>query len=96
MATKVASISVDVRLSTKEGSLVKAFADVTITLADEGTISILGCSILHAQGKAPRVMFPARKGKTTWFDIVQASGTIRGSIESAVLAEYERQSAELR
>jgi len=96
MPTKVGSISVDVRLSSKEGSLVKAFGDVTVTLADEGMISILGCSILHAQGKAPRVMFPARKGKQAWFDIVQISWRIRGSIECAVLAEYERQLPEFQ
>jgi DNA-binding cell septation regulator SpoVG len=96
MTTKVGSISVEVRLSTKATSPVKAFGDATITLEDEGTITILGCSILHLQGKPARLMFPARKGKTAWFDIVQVSGKIRGSIESAVLAEYERQSAELR
>ena len=91
MATKVGPISVDVRLSTKDASKVRAFADATITLADEGTITLLGFSILHAEGKPARVLLPARKGKQAWFDIVQLSGKIRGAIESAILAEYEHQ-----
>ena len=96
MPMKLGSISVDVRMSTKQDSSVKAFADVTINLGEEGTVTMLGCSILHGQGKPPRLMFPARKGKQAWFDVVQVSGKIRGSIESAALAEYERQFQELR
>lgn len=85
------AISVAVRLSTKPDSKVRAFADVTIPLGDDGTITVLGFSVLHGDGRPPRVMSPARKGKQAWFDIVELAGRIRQTIEAAVLAEYTRQ-----
>ncbi len=85
---KTESLSVALRLSTKPESKVKAFADLTIPLGDDGTITILGYSVLDGDGRPPRVMAPARKGKQAWFDTVQASGKIRSMIENAVLAEY--------
>jgi DNA-binding cell septation regulator SpoVG len=85
------SIDVALRLSTKADSKVKAFADVTIPLGDEGTITVLGFSVLETEGRPPRAMPPARKGKQAWFDTVQLTGKIRGLVEGAVLAEYERQ-----
>ncbi len=88
---KTDSIAVDLRLSSKADSKVKAFADVTIPLGDDGTITVLGFSILETEGRPPRVMPPARKGKQTWFDTVQLTGKIRGLVEGAALAEYERQ-----
>jgi DNA-binding cell septation regulator SpoVG len=87
---KAESIAIAMRLSSKPESKVKAFADVTIPLGDEGTITILGFSILDGEGRPPRVMSPGRKGKQTWFDIVQLHGNIRNLIEANVLAEYER------
>jgi DNA-binding cell septation regulator SpoVG len=87
---KAESISVDLRLSTKPDSKVKAYADVTIPLGEDGTITVLGFSILESDGRPARAMSPARKGKQTWFDTVQLSGRIRSLVEAAVLAEYER------
>jgi DNA-binding cell septation regulator SpoVG len=92
---KSGSIAVDLRLSTKSESKVKAFADITVSLGDEGTITVLGFSVLVSEGRPPRVMAPARKGKQAWFDTVQLSGKIRGLIEQAVLSEYERQASPL-
>ena len=89
-------ISVALRLSTKSESKVKAFADVTIPLGDEGTISVLGYSVLDGDGRPARVMAPARKGQKAWFDTVQLTGRIRQVVDMAVLQEYERLSAELR
>jgi hypothetical protein len=84
------SISVELRLSTKSESKVKAFADVTIPLGNEGTVTLLGCSVLDGDGRPPRVMAPARKGKQTWFDVVLLTGRIRQLVEAAVLEQYER------
>ena len=90
LGMKPESIAIELRLSAKLESKVKAFADVTIPLGDEGTITVLGFSVLDTDGHPPRVMAPARKGKQTWFDTVQLNGRIRGLIEAAVLAAYER------
>ncbi len=87
---KLDSVTVELRLSTKTESKVKAFADVTIPLGDDGTITALGFSVLETEGRSAKVMPPARKGKQTWFDTVQLTGRIRALVEGAVLAEYER------
>ena len=60
---KAESISVDLRLSAKPDSKVKAFADVTIPLGDGGTVTVLGFSVLEGDGRPARVMSPARKGQ---------------------------------
>jgi hypothetical protein len=77
-------------LSANPDSKVKAFADVTIPLGDDGTITVLGFSVLDDDGRPARVMSPARKGKQTWFDTVQLTGKIRLLVETAVLDEYQR------
>jgi len=87
---KLDSVTVELRLSTKYDRKVKAFADITIPLNDDGTITVLGFSVLETDGRPPRVMSPARKGKQAWFDTVQLTGKIRGLVEQAVLAEFER------
>jgi DNA-binding cell septation regulator SpoVG len=88
---KLESVTVELRLSTKPDGKVKAFADVTIPLGDDGTITVLGFSVLESEGRPARVMSPARKGKQAWFDTVQLTGRIRSLVEAAVLNEYERQ-----
>ena len=93
---KLESVTVDLRLSTKPDSKVKAFGDATIQLGDDGTITVLGFSVLESQGRPARVMAPARKGKQAWFDTVQLSGRIRTLVEAAVLAEYERKTKDLK
>jgi len=60
---KPESVVVALRLSTKTDSKVKAFADITIPLGDDGTVTVFGFSILHGDGRPPRVMPPVRKGK---------------------------------
>ena|SRR5207245_4540149 len=87
---KADSVTVELRLSAKADSKVKAYADVTIPLGDDGTITALGYSILDHGDRPARVMAPARKGKQAWFDTVQLSGRIRSLVENAVLSEYER------
>lgn len=87
---KDGNITVEMRLSQKQDSKIKAFADVTISLGDDGTVTVLGFSVLEGDGRPARVMPPARKGKQAWFDTVQLSGRIRALVEEAVLAAYER------
>ena len=87
---KTGDITVEMRLSAKPDAKVKAFADVTITLGDDGTVTVLGFSVLESDGRPARVMAPARKGQKAWFDTVQLTGRIRQSVETVVLSEYER------
>ena len=87
---KADSVTVELRLSAKPDGKVKAFADLTIPLGDEGTITVFGFSVLDSDGRPARVMSPARKGKQAWFDTVRLSGRIHSLVEAAVLAEYER------
>jgi hypothetical protein len=87
------SIVVVLRLSTKPDSRTKAFADVTIPLGDDGTLTISGCSVLEMDNRPPRVMMPARKGLKTWFNIVVLTGKIFAMVEAVVLAEYEKQTS---
>ena len=87
---KTGDITVEMRLSPKQDTKVKGFADVTITLGDDGTITVLGFSVLESDGRSPRVMAPARKGQKAWFDTVQLTGRIRQAVETVVLGEYER------
>jgi DNA-binding cell septation regulator SpoVG len=89
---KVTDITVEMRLSQKQDSKVKAFADVTIPLGDDGTVTVLGFSVLDGDGRRPRVMAPARKGKQAWLETVQLTGKVRHLTDEAVLAEYERKS----
>ena len=87
---KAEGISVDLRLSSRVDSKIRAFADVTIPLGDEGTITVLGFSVLQSDSRPTRVMAPARKGTQAWFDTVQLTGRIRSLVEAAVLSEYTR------
>ena len=90
------SVTVELRLSAKADSKVKAFADVTIPLGDDGTVTVLGFSVLDGGGHPARVMAPARKGQESWFDTVQLTGRILQLVDTAVLDQYERMTTELR
>ncbi len=83
-------ISVRVRRNLKPESKVAAFADVTLQLP-EGKIELNSVSVLKPNGKPAWVAPPAAKGEKRFFPYYSLSGEIRKSIESAVLAEYERQ-----
>ena len=86
---KSEAITVDLRLSTKFDSKVKAFADVTIPLGDDGTVTVLGFSVLDSDERPARVMAPARKGKQAWFDVVHLTGKIHQLVEMAILEQYK-------
>jgi len=87
---KAEDITVEVRLSSKQDSKIKAFADVTIPFGTDGVATIFGFSILNSDGRPARVMAPARKGAKAWFDVVELTGKVRHLVESAVLAKYEQ------
>jgi DNA-binding cell septation regulator SpoVG len=88
---KPEDITVEMRLSPKKDSKVKAFADVTLPYGSDGVVTLLGFSVIDADGKPAHVMAPARKGKQAWFNTVELVGRVRSYVETAVLAEYERQ-----
>ncbi len=87
---KAEDITVDVRLTSKEGSKIKAFADVSIPFGSDGVITIFGFSILHGDSRPARVMAPARKGAKAWFPVIELTGRVRQLLESTVLAKYEQ------
>ena len=89
---ETSSVAVDLRLSGKTDSKVKAFADVTIPLGKEGIVKISGFSVIQSDSD-PRVVPPARKGQFRYFDTVALIGPIRHIVDEAVIAEYERQTA---
>jgi DNA-binding cell septation regulator SpoVG len=86
------NISVEVRLSAKTDSKVKAFADVTIPLGSDGLVKISGFSVIQRDLEL-RVVPPARKGEFRYFDTVALIGKIRSHVDEAVIAEYERMTA---
>ncbi len=84
------TVTAEVRLSSKEGK-VKAFADVNIPVGEDGMIIVSGFSVI-SDGNAPaRVVPPARKGNTRYFDVIKLVGKIKALVDAAVLAEYNRQ-----
>lgn len=85
------NIAVDLRLSSKSDSKVKAFADVTMSLGSEGLLKISGFSVIQSDSAPPRVVPPARKGQFRYFDTIALIGQIRHTVDEAVLAEYARQ-----
>lgn len=89
----ITNLTVDLRLSSKPDSKVKAFADVTIPLGSEGLVKISGFSVIQSDSEPPRVVPPARKGQFRYFDTVALIGQIRRIVDEAVSAEYARQTA---
>lgn len=84
-------LTVDLRSpGAKVSGRVKAFAIVSIPLGPDGSITVSGFSVLCTDGQAPRVVPPARKGTSRFFDIVTLTGSIRAVLERAILAEYQR------
>jgi DNA-binding cell septation regulator SpoVG len=87
------NVAVDLRLSTKTDSKVKAFADVTIPLGSDGLVKVSGFSVIQRDSEPPRVVPPARKGEFRYFDTVALIGKIRSIVDEAVMAEYQRMTA---
>jgi hypothetical protein len=86
----VSEIAVDLRLIEKNGSKLRAYADVTITLGQHGVIKISGFPVFVADDGKISVGIIRNKGQKKSFDVVVPMGQIRTLIEAAVTAEYER------
>ena len=81
---------ITVELRQLDKGKLKAVADVTITMGDYGTVKISGFAVF-SDGGAPHVGPPSRPGKSRYFDVVSLNGEIRRAVDSAVIAEFERQ-----
>ena len=82
--------SITVELRPLDKGKLKAIADVTVTLGDQGTIKISGFAVF-SDGGAPHVGPPSKQGKSRFFDIVTLNGPIRRVVEDAIIAEFKRQ-----
>ncbi|MBI3668746.1 MAG: hypothetical protein HY237_03050 [Acidobacteria bacterium] len=86
-------ISVKVRLSKKPESKVMAHADVVLE-GPEGRIQLNSFCVFKPNGKPAWVAPPATKGEKRFFPLIVLSGEIRKRVETAVLAEFEKQSSD--
>jgi DNA-binding cell septation regulator SpoVG len=82
-------ISVEIKLTDGSGA-VKARAEVRIDL-DEGTLLLLGFTVIEKNGKPPWVGFPSKAGKIPgkYFPMMEADGEIREMIVRAILEAYQ-------
>jgi hypothetical protein len=79
-------ISIELRLAPPNGKM-KAFADVTITLGQMGTIVLLGFSVIS---DPPRVVPPAREKDKHYFDVVLLSGKLKTLVYTLIGIEYKK------
>ena len=79
---------VELRRPSKPGKI-KAFADVLVRFSD-GTIKLIGCSVIQVDGKPPFVGLPSKSGNTPgkFFPVVEVEGAIRVELFKAVLDAY--------
>jgi len=84
----VREITVHLNLTWKPG-IVAAVGDITLDLADAGSIEMSGYRVMQSDGKPPWVSMPARKSdKGHWFPTVNLRGPVKKLVETAVLQEY--------
>jgi DNA-binding cell septation regulator SpoVG len=84
----VREITVNLNLTRKPGNIA-AVGDVTLDLADAGSIEMSGYRVMQSDGKPPWVSMPARKSdKGHWFDTVKLRGPVKKAVETALLQEY--------
>jgi hypothetical protein len=72
------------------GKIVAAVADVELEVGDQGSMMICGYRVMVPDGKPRWVSPPARRGKSSWFNVVTLRGPIKSLVETAVLQEFER------
>jgi len=85
----VNAIKVEIRLFTKIGSPVRAYADVSLEVS-EGVIVMIGFAIIEKNGKSPFVGFPSKAGtiRGKFFPVIDLQGDIRDLICKAILDAY--------
>jgi hypothetical protein len=79
-------ITIELRLATLDGK-VKAFADVTLTLGQMGTLVMLGFSVI---GDPPRVVPPAREKDKHYYDVLLLSGKLKTLVYTLIAIEYKK------
>jgi hypothetical protein len=73
------------------GKIVAALADVDLQLGEQGSMRICGYRVIVPDdGRPPWASPPARRGKSSWFQVVTLRGPIKPLVETAVLLEFER------
>src|SRR5438552_18543005 len=80
---KAEDITVEVRLSSKQDSKIKAFADVTIPFGADGVATIFGFSILNSDGRPARVMAHDHHGQKGRLEVGQLTGKVLHGVKSA-------------
>jgi hypothetical protein len=83
-------ITIELRLAKPDAKL-KAFADVTLTLGESGTMTIAGFSVI---GDPPRVVPPARKGEQRYFEVVLLTGKLKTLVYTLIGVAYRKAQAE--
>lgn len=83
---QASDVTVELRLVNKADSQLRAFADVTVSLAESGEFTMFSWSVI---GDPPRVVPPARKGDKRYFDVLTLSGKLKTLIYTAILTAYK-------
>jgi hypothetical protein len=86
-------ISVEIRLFSKPNSPVKAYADVSLRLA-EGMVFLIGFAVVQKDGKPPFVGFPSKPGtiQGKFFPVVDLQGEVRELVCKEILDAYGKRS----
>jgi len=79
-------VTVELRLATKPGSRLKAFADVTVALGEAGELTMFGWSVM---AEPMQVVPPARMSKSKYFDIILLSGRLKAIVYTKVGMAYK-------
>ena len=81
---------VDIQLASNPGAL-KAHADVRIQLP-EGSLHVLGFSVIEKDGKPAWVGFPQKQGRIPgkYFPVVKADGELEKRIAGKILEAYQK------
>ena len=78
-------ITIELRLNKPE-SKVKAFADVTLTLKDWGTLTLYGFSVI---GDPPRVLPPARQKDQRFYEFLALTGKLKSLVYTQIGMAYK-------
>jgi hypothetical protein len=78
-------ITVEIRLA-NEKSKVKAFADVTLTLKDCGTLTLYGFSVIE---DPPRVLPPARQKDQRFYEVLALTGKLKSLVYTLIGMAYK-------
>ena len=78
-------ITIELRLNKAENK-VKAFADVTLTLKECGTLTLYGFSVM---GDPPRVLPPARQKDQRFYELLSLTGKLKSLVYTQIGMAYK-------